>query len=464
MGADRHEDVKSDDGHAVLRRRHVADFEAMLPKYVDRIDWTADRVADERRRALRALLTIAVARSPWHRERLTGIDPGGFAEAQITSLPVMTKTDLMDSFDHVVTDRRITRELCERHLEEAAGAYLLDQYHVVASGGSSGQRGVFVYGWDAWAICWASMARFPQRDWTSDPGLAGLRRVAAVVGASKATHVSAAFRRTFSTDRTPEHVIPVSQPLERIVDELNLLQPTELIGYSSMLPRLAQEAQAGRLRISPRRVLAIAEPLLPEARAAVRQAWDVPIGNRYGMSEGVFTGFCGHGTHLPDDLCVFEAVGNDGRPVPPGMPSQRVYVTNLYNHALPLIRFEVTDEVTVLEEPCPCGSAFRRIADPQGRLDDTFVYPGGVSVHPHVFRSSLGQHRQIVEYQVRQTERGADIRVVADAEIDTAIVGLKIAEALATLGIDQPDVILTRVTTLDRQASGKLKRFVPLSR
>jgi len=456
--------VKSDGEYEALRRRHVADFEAMLPEYLDRIDWTADRVADERRRALRSLLAIAVARSPWHRERLAGIDPGSFAEAHIAGLPVMTKTDLMDNFDHVVTDPRLTRELCERHLEEAAaGAYLLGQYHVVASGGSSGQRGVYIYGWDAWAICWASMARFPQRDWASDPALAGVRRVAAVVGASKATHVSAAFRRTFSTDRTPEHLVPVSQPLERIVDGLNQLQPTELIGYSSVLPHLAREAQAGRLRISPRRVLAIAEPLLPEARTAIRQAWDVPIGNRYGMSEGVFAGFCGHGTHLPDDLCVFEPVGDDGRPVPPGVPSQRVYVTNLYNHALPLIRFEVTDEVTVLEEPCPCGSAFRRIADPQGRLDETFVYPGGVSVHPHVFRSLLGQQRQIVEYEVRQTERGADIRVVADAEIDTAVVGLKIAEALTSLGLDQPDVILTRVATLDRQASGKLKRFVPLS-
>jgi hypothetical protein len=45
MGADQHEDVKPDDGHAALRRRHVADFEAMLPEYLDRIDWTADRVA-----------------------------------------------------------------------------------------------------------------------------------------------------------------------------------------------------------------------------------------------------------------------------------------------------------------------------------------------------------------------------------------------------------------------------------
>ena len=125
------------------------------------------------------------------------------------------------------------------------------------------------------------------------------------------------------------------------------------------------------------------------------------------------------------------------------------------------LRFEVTDEVTVLEGTCPCGSAFRRISDPQGRLDDTFVYPGGVSVHPHVFRSSLGQQRQIVEYQVRQTARGADVRVIAETEIDCGFVALKIQEALVALGFDQPEVTVTRVAALDRQTSGK--RFVPLS-
>ena len=61
------------------------------------------------------------------------------------------------------------------------------------------------------------------------------------------------------------------------------------------------------------------------------------------------------GSHLPDDLCLFEPVGADGRPVPPGWPSERVYVTNLYNHALPLIRFEVTDEVTVSTGPARAG-------------------------------------------------------------------------------------------------------------
>ena len=89
--------MRSDGEYEALRRRHVADFEAMLPGYVSRIDWAADRVADERRRALRGLLAMAVARSPWHRERLAGIDPGGLSEAVMGSLPVMTKTDLMDT-------------------------------------------------------------------------------------------------------------------------------------------------------------------------------------------------------------------------------------------------------------------------------------------------------------------------------------------------------------------------------
>jgi phenylacetate-CoA ligase len=306
------------------------------------------------------------------------------------------------------------------------------------------------------------MVRFPERDWAGDPALAGVSRVAAVVAASRATHVSSAFRHSFATPRIRELLIPVTQPLEQIVARLNQMQPTELIGYGSFLPLLAREARAGRLRIGPRRVMAIAEPLLPESRAAVREAWDVPVGSRYGMSEGIFAGFCGHGSHLPDDLCLFEPVGADGRPVPPGVLSHGVNVTNLYNHALPLIRFEVTDEVTVLDRACPCGSAFRRIADPQGRLDDTFVYTRGVSIHPHVFRSSLGQYRPIVEYQVRQTTRGADIRVVTQVQIDAARLAHKIEEDLGTLGLGQPEVTVTLQPTLDRQMTGKLKRFIPL--
>lgn len=450
--------------HEARRRRQVTLGEALLVEQQNRIDCSLGELHDERVRALRALLAHATSRSPWHRKRLSGFDLDRASGADFETLPTMTKTDLMDNFDDIVTDRRVTRELCERHLTNLTDdAYLLDEYHVVASGGASGQRGVFLYGFEAWAILWVSIVRFQQREWAADPTLVGVPRVTAVVAASNPTHISAAIGRTFSTPRNPRHLFPVNQRLEDIVAGLNALQPTILMGYSSFLAHLALEARAGRLRIAPRRVTAISEPLLPETRAAIDDAWGAPIANGYGMSEGATTGCCGHSTHLPDDLCLLEPVDHAGQPVAVGTPAARVYLTNLYNPVLPLIRYEVTDEITILDGPCPCGSPLRRIADPQGRLDDIFTYPEGVTVHPHVFRSLLGRRHEIVEYQVRQTPRGAAVEIVSPSPLDTSPIERELQTALAALGLLQPDVTVTRAATLDRQPTGKLKRFVPLT-
>ncbi len=53
------------------------------------------------------------------------------------------------------------------------------------------------------------------------------------------------------------------------------------------------------------------EAILPEYRDRIewpQEVWDVPIASGHGMSEGIFAGSCGHASHLPDDLCVFEPV------------------------------------------------------------------------------------------------------------------------------------------------------------
>ena len=118
-----------------------------------------------------------VERSPWHRGRLGGLDIASLSEGDIVDLPVMTKTDLMDNFDAIVTDPRLSRQLCEDHLDQNPGDHLLGEFQVVASGGSSGLRGVFAYGWEAWATCYASNIRFQTREWSLDPSLAQVRRV-----------------------------------------------------------------------------------------------------------------------------------------------------------------------------------------------------------------------------------------------------------------------------------------------
>jgi phenylacetate-coenzyme A ligase PaaK-like adenylate-forming protein len=159
---------------------------------------------------------------------------------------------------------------------------------------------------------------------------------------------------------------------------------------------------------------------------------------------------------------IVEPVDEHGRSVAPGEPSAKVYLTNLYNQAMPLIRYEITDEITVLPQPCPCGSAMRCIGDIQGRLDDVFEYAGR-RVHPHVFRSALSQHAAIVEYQVHQTPHGAHIAIRRHEPVDLDQLGRELAEALHATGIESPTITLETVDQLERgDGPGKLKRFIPL--
>jgi phenylacetate-CoA ligase len=444
---------------APVRLRHVQDKRRAVGDHLERIGWSAERLAAERRERLRDLLRLAKDRSPWHRARLGDLDPDHVEEGDLRQLPVMTKDDVMGHFDEIVTDRRLTLERVEAHLAglQQEPRHLLDRYHAVASGGSTGVRGVFLYDWDAWVTCYLGWFRYLLRDMGQAPCSMAL------VAAGTPAHMSRALLQSFSEpDAIALHSLPVTLPVEQIVAGLNDVQPDTVAGYPSALVELTRAAQEGSLRISPRAIVTGGEPLLPEVREAAEATFAVPILNWWLASEAGPIGIgCGRGPalHLSDDLLIVEPVDRERRPVPAGVRSAQVLLTNLYNPALPLIRYELTDEMTMLDGRCPCGSEHRLVADPLGRLDDSFAYGPDVVVHPHLFRSALGREAGIVEYQVRQTERGAAVSVRGHADVDR--LERELIAGLQNLGLEDPEVTITTVAKIERQDTGKLRRFVP---
>jgi len=148
-----------------LRRRHAADRDAALPGYMDQLGWSAGQIRAERERRMRLLLATAKERSPWHRERLRHVEAEAFTEDDLRSLPTMSKDDLMSNFEAVVTDLRLTRDVVDSYVEHLPeNLYLFDRYVVVASGGSSGRRGVFVYDWDAFVTFNCQLVRWRLRN------------------------------------------------------------------------------------------------------------------------------------------------------------------------------------------------------------------------------------------------------------------------------------------------------------
>ena len=312
-----------------LRERHAAQYRALLNEHLLRIDWSRAELQAEQKRRLRDVVANAQRRSPWHHERLEHVDAARIMVADLPSLPTMTKDDLMANFDAIVTDPRLTRVNVEAHLDGLAeDAYLFDAYHVAASGGSSGTRGVYVYDWEGWLLFFLAFSRLRARAQLADSAV-GLTCVRAVIAGGKASHMSYALARTFGTSGMIS--VPATLPVSEIIARLNEAQPVMLNGYPSMIATLARQAKTGQLRIAPRLVGVSSEPLLPEMREAIETASGCPVLNTYATSEGATAASCGQGRgmHLNEDLCIFEPVDHEGLPVPAGHRAAKLFITPL---------------------------------------------------------------------------------------------------------------------------------------
>jgi phenylacetate-CoA ligase len=463
---------------ADLRGQIQADIFANLPERLDRLRWDSDRLRALQRDRLRALLAYAMERSPFHARRLTGIDPSGLELSDLARLPVMTKADMMADFDQVVTDQRVSRATTERALETTStepvpmpGGFLC-----LATGGSSGQRGIF--GYDAAgtaefvtlifrtriaALATMASAAAAPGDSPAGPPAAPLhipQTTIAMVGAPSAVHGTMFVPSIMAGSPISFVHVPVTLPVQQIVSRLNRLRPDAVFGYPSMLARLAAEQQARRLAIAPKFVNCTAETLLPAFRMAIRTAFGAPVMNTFATSEGLIgsSGLDEEPITLGTDGCIIEPVDDGYRPVPPGTPSAKVLVTNLYNYLQPLIRYELGDSVT--RQPDSAEHGHMRVTV-DGRSDAILRYPGA-EVHPLALRSVLLTAPDVLDYQAIQTVHGVSVNVLLERPADLRALQARLESALERAGLAGPQVEVQEVTALPRNPqTGKLRRVLP---
>ena len=454
------------------RQRQLERVARYLPIELERVAAPLEELWKIRDCRLRALLEHARRYSRWHAKRLESIEVSSLSGSDLSMIPAMTKTDLMENWNEIVCDPRLSLELASRHLERIARdgpAYLLDEYQVVATGGSSGRRAVVVLDFDGFALGLVALQRRALWLRLQSGEVGDLPVRVASLASVNPVHLGGTLNACFSNPALVQmYPVAISRPISEIVTSLNEIQPHLLAGYASVLHELALEKQSGALAIEPRGINATGEPLLPEARARIEEAFGVQVINLWGSTEGGYFASTYPGTEglvINEDTCLLEPVDEHNRPVVPGQRAAKVLVTNLLNQVLPVIRYEITDEVTLLE-PLPDGPWHgRRVADIQGRMDDAFRYSGGVFVHPHLFRSVLTQLVDVAEYQVVQTAGGAEVAIVAGEAVDPRAAAKRLEDELEAAGLTGAVVRVSRVDRLERHPqSGKLKRFVPLSR
>jgi phenylacetate-CoA ligase len=446
-----------------VRSAHLAAVQAALEDHVARLNWSRQQIERYQNHRLRALLGYARERSPFHARRLRALDPSRASVTDLASLPMMTKQDAQEQWDAIVTTPDIDRDRAERILTEQQWfSYTASGQQIFSSGGSSGVRGVYVWDWQffisAACLAWRTQSREERRA----SGPAGPARLA-VLEAGVPPHASTPLFDVPTAPGMETAVIAAAAPFGEVLTAVAAAQPTHLVGYPTVLGRLARATAAGDLPIRPVRVSTNSEPLLDEDREAIRDAWGVAIHNLWGSTEiGVQAVGCAHGAglHVCEDEVILERVDDSGTPVGPDEPAARTLATGLANSTFPFIRYDLGDQVIPLAGTCACGSAFARIADIAGRRDDDFRY-GDTTVPAIAFRHVLGTDPRVSEYQVAQTTTGADVVVVGAP--DTEALACSIVAALRRYGLSAPTIRIQVATSLQRHhASGKLRRFIPL--
>lgn len=205
------------------------------------------------------------------------------------------------------------------------------------------------------------------------------------------------------------------EDLREYVALLRRVRPGFMVAYAQSAVFFARYClRNGIDDIRFRSIIVTAEMLLPGQRTLIEQTFGAKVFNRYSCREvSVIASDCPHftGMHINADALIVEVEPAPHLPAGCG----RVLVTDLFNRAMPFIRYEIGDLASPLEtEVCPCGRAFPRIGNIRGRITDFLVTSDNRKISGISLTRLAGDMPQVRQMQfVQEDPRHIQLRVVA---------------------------------------------------
>ena len=192
--------------------------------------------------------------------------------------------------------------------------------------------------------------------------------------------------------------------------------------------------------------------------------------NEYGASECLSIACsCAAGRlHVNADWVILEPVDRNYRPVPPGMPSHTVLLTNLANRIQPIIRYDLGDSVAFNATACRCGSGLPAITV-EGRHDDVLALRSAsglpVQLSPLALTTAVEDVLVCRPFQLVQTAPAQIALRLATRDPGERRAGWSAAKRalrsyLAQQSLGNVDVVLDSRLPVPDERSGKLREVI----
>ncbi len=239
------------------------------------------------------------------------------------------------------------------------------------------------------------------------------------------------------------------------VSEIRKRQPPWIQGFPSLIVLLANYLIENEqsLGYPVKHVTFGAENVFSYQIEAVKEAFGVRPRQHYGLVEAVANiSECEFGKlHVDEDFGAVEFI-------PKGDGTFSLVGTNLTNPAMPLIRYDTNDFVTLDENECDCGRSGRLIKEIDGRIEDYIVKKDGsrIAQMDSIFKGLTS----IRAAQFFQDRPGAfTLRLVKGKNYSKSDERKLLVRIAVRVG-PETEVELDYVDELERSSGGKVRLFI----
>jgi phenylacetate-CoA ligase len=361
--------------------------------------------------------------------------------ADLQKLPILTKEDIRNNFDRLVSRKAKVRELIHRHTSGTSGKAL----HFYSSKSSISFQ---------WAVWWRLRLRFGLKFGTWHANFTGKLVV-------PPEQVKPPYWRWNSPCcqalLNMHHLTP--SKIRAVIDFLNGQEFEFYTGYPSIIHMLAVNARDAGLELTsrPRVICTGAEPMNDLQRRDIELLTHATLTDHWGLSEGCGNAAkCPHRVYHEDfEFGVLECA--DPHPAGGQRLRGRLVCTGFANWDFPFIRYDTGDSGTWESSDfrCACGRQSRVLDRIEGRQEDYVITPEGARImrFDYIFKDTMN----VKEAQVLQERPGAiKMRVVRRPEYcveDEQSLASEIKRWISP----RIEVCFEYVDEIERESSGKFK-------
>lgn len=187
---------------------------------------------------------------------------------------------------------------------------------------------------------------------------------------------------------------------------LNHRKPKFLRGYASSLFLFASYLKNKNLSLDFQLlgIYSTAEKLMPIQREVIETVFNVKVFDNYGLNDGGITAFeckMQNGMHIDFERSILEVTNEKGNKQLVGEEG-KILATNLFNYAMPLLRYDTGDLGEIVNGNCECGCKRPLLRGISGRTTD-YIKINDIYIGSPVLTVLMGKI-DAENYQIIQTD------------------------------------------------------------